>query len=158
QDPLEGTHGARHALAVPDAPLSPDFDLQDPFAGGLVLDDGDVPELKTLRLVGTKAGVDHEQDEVVELLALLAPPFLFRVLCPLPRRFVEPLVFLGGEPGPMADLPGRPIGVAHIGEGRNPTLAVGALQDLSEADHLVVERLPARTLPGLGLADPLPTV
>ena len=70
QQTLIRPHGARHAFAIADAALAAHFDFQNPLAGRVVLDDLHVAVLKVLGFVGPKAGVCHEQDEVVNLFGV----------------------------------------------------------------------------------------
>lgn len=100
----------------------------------------------------------NEQHEVVELLALLPPALLLRVFRTLARRLVKALVLLRRKPRAVAHLPRRTIGIAHIRERRNPALPVRRLQDLAQADHLVVQGLAAGPFPRFGLAYAFPPV
>ena len=54
--PFKGAYGPRRAFAVACAALSADFDLQDCLAGR-----GGVPVFEPVGLIGTNAGVGHEQ-------------------------------------------------------------------------------------------------
>ena len=56
---------------------------------------------RRMRLVRPQAGVDHEQHEVVQLLASVLPLLVLRVARAFARRRVELLVFLGREPSAM---------------------------------------------------------
>src|SRR5258708_15033297 len=76
EQPLIGPDGARHALAEADAPLAPDVDLKNPFAGRLVFDDRHVAVLEVLGFVRAKPGVRHEQHKIMNLLGI---PFVMVV-------------------------------------------------------------------------------
>jgi hypothetical protein len=51
-----------HTLAISDAALSADFNLQNRLTQILVINDRDIPELKAPCLVGPQPGIDGEQD------------------------------------------------------------------------------------------------
>jgi hypothetical protein len=106
RSPLEGTHSTAHALAIADPALSAHFDLQDRLTAGLVVNDGDVPELKSPRFVGPQAGIGREQHIIVKLFRFPFEARLLRLMRALSCRFVELFVFLGGEPRPVRDFRG----------------------------------------------------
>jgi len=57
---LKRPHCAGHTLALSDAALSADFNLQDRLTQILVINDRDIPELKAPCLVGPQSGIDGE--------------------------------------------------------------------------------------------------
>ncbi|WP_225187147.1 hypothetical protein, partial [Bradyrhizobium sp. IC4061] len=106
---LKDWHGILRALAGPIASLSAHFDLKDSLFGAFIEGHGHVPIFQAHCLVRPKAGIAHEEDEVVQLLA---PPVVFIVLelsGSLPGRLVELAVFTGGEPGAMRNFAVLPI-------------------------------------------------
>ena len=103
---LKRPHCTGHAFAVSDAALSAYFNLQDRLVQILVVNDRDIPKLKAPGLVGPQSGIDCQEHIVVKLFRFPFEAPLLRLLRSLSRRFVEFLVFFGGEPRPVGDFGG----------------------------------------------------
>jgi hypothetical protein len=91
---LNGPHCTGHTLAISDAALSADFNLQDRLTQILVINDRDIPELKAPGLVGPQSGINCEEHIVVKLFRFPVESLLLRLMRALSCRFVELFVFL----------------------------------------------------------------
>ena len=83
--PLKGHDCAGHAFAVTDTALAAHFDFEDAFARCFIGNDGNVSKFEAGGLVRPQAGVGHEQNVVVQVLARLFHTRFFRLLGPLAR-------------------------------------------------------------------------
>ena len=136
---------ARHALAKADAALAAHFDLKDALARVPVLHDGHVAVLEVVRLVGTKAGVGHEQDVVVDLLSVPFEP-RGRVLRVVARCRVELLVLCRAEPRPVNDLALRAVRRREIRKVGKPAVPDGRLEHQPQRDDLIMQRANANMI------------
>lgn len=109
EQPLIRPDRARRALAVTDAALAADLDLQNFLPRSVIDDDFHVAMLQVFGLVGTKPRISHEQHVVVHLLSIPAIVIMERLLRIRARRLIELLVLLRTEPGSMDDLALRPV-------------------------------------------------
>src|ERR1019366_2127517 len=131
-------HGARHAFAMTDATLAAHLDLQNLFTGRVVLRDRHIAVLEIEGFIRPKAGVRHEQHEVVNLFGV---PFvmvmegLARVGA---RRLIELLVFRRAEPRAMHHLALALIWWRQIRKVLQPAVADGGLETQPQGHDLVV--------------------
>ncbi len=102
----EGQDGTGHALAVAGAAFAADLYLKNGLAAVAVFHDFYVAKFKPVGLVGTQAGVTHEQHVVVHLLAFPIPTsaIVRRFFRALAGGEIEGSIFSGREPRAMRDL------------------------------------------------------
>lgn len=103
-DALEGPDRTRHRFAETDTSLPAHLNLQYAFSRRFIIDDLDVAQLNTCRLIGAKPGVSHKQNIVMKSFADFAPAGLGRILGSLSRGLVKQFVFFGRKPGAMLQL------------------------------------------------------
>jgi len=111
-----------------------------------------------LGLIRSKAGIPHEQDEVVMLLGFPSEVRVRWLLGILPRCLIELLVFGRTEPRPVRDLSLRLIWRRQIRQMAEPFVANGSLENLPEGSDLIMQGATGRHPAGSGRGNPVDPV
>ena len=84
----KGRDRAGHAFAIANTAFAANFDFEDAFARRFIGNDGDVSKFEAGGFVRPQAGVGHEKNVVVQVLARRFPAWILRVLSPFAGCFV----------------------------------------------------------------------
>jgi len=156
--PDKGVDSASGTFAIAHTALSADLDFQNGFAGCVILYDGDIAIFKPRRFVGSKAGVSHEENVIVQLLGSPSPILLGRILCSSAGGFVKLTVFGRRKPCAMGNLAGCLVWRRKVGNERQPAVPMRRFQHLAKRDNFLVHRASTRHLSfldGLRPEDPV---